>query len=77
MEKTKKDYITNTYMEVGMMLGADLFGCYLVNKIDDVNAQLESDPYNAQLHLAKNLLEEIHEAYYVLAPRKKVAVNAK
>ena len=77
MEKTKKDYITNTYMEVGMMLGADLFGCYIVNKIDDVNEQLESDPYNAQLHLAKNLLEEIHEAYYVLAPRKKVAVNAK
>ena len=77
MEKTKKDYITNTYMEVGMMLGADLFGCYIVNKIDDVNEQLENDPYNAQLHLAKNLLEEIHEAYYVLAPRKKVAVNAK
>lgn len=51
------------YMELGLLIGADIFECFMVNKLDDIDARLIKDPYNSDLLLAKKVVEEIKEAY--------------
>lgn len=66
-EEVVKKYIEgNTTMQLAEILGNDLFETYLIDKIDSMDELLAKEPTNEIAKLAKQIFEQVREAYYNL-----------